>query len=170
MGELKRLYDFWTKDTLVEKSRLAGQHDQKETLQILRAMAKELGVKAPEVKFQSSLQKVDGHRLFAHFDFDRNIIYINESMNKDTDEFLKSLLHELFHAKQLKKYGSKFKQAYEMEIAQWQAENPNKKDGDWYKHNKFEIEAEKYAQQKWKKYKKVYDAIQMRKNPDDDGF
>tara|TARA_Y100001963_G_scaffold84692_1_gene117356 strand:- start:1508 stop:1987 length:480 start_codon:yes stop_codon:yes gene_type:complete len=155
------------KDILSEL--VAGRHDAKETLQILRAMSKELGVKVPAVKFSSSLPKVEGHRMFAHFDFDRNIIYINSAMNKNDDEFLKSLLHELFHAKQLKKYGRKFKDEYEKEISIFQAENPGEED-DWYKDNKFEIEAEKYAQKNWKKWKKIYDKAQMRKNPDNDGF
>ena len=64
--------------------------------------------------------------------------------NKDADEFLKTLLHELYHAKDRKKYGSKFQKEYEKEIAMFQALNPDKAD-EWYENNSFEIAAEKFA-------------------------
>jgi len=169
MGDLKRLYEFWTKDTLVEKPMLAGRHDQKETLQIMRAMCKSMKIPVPKVQFKSSMKKIDNHLMYAHFDWEDNMMYINKSMNKNLDDFLKTILHELYHAKDYKRLGKKFADAYEMEIAQWQAENPGKED-DWYKNNSFEIKAEKFAQQNWKKWKKVYNTIQMRKNPEDDGF
>ena len=169
MGDLKRLYEFWTKDTLVEKPMLAGRHDQKETLQIIRAMSKSMGIPVPKVKFKKALPKTDGHSMYAHYDFDRNVMYINESMNKNFDEFLKTILHELYHAKDAKKYGKKFSKEYEKEISIYMAKNPGKED-DWYKNNSFEVNAEKFAQSNWKKWKNAYDTIQMRKNPENDGF
>ena len=51
----------------------------------------------------------------------------------------------------------------------FQALNPDKAD-EWYKHNSFEINAEKFAQKNWKKWKKAYGKIQMRKHLDNDGF
>ncbi len=39
-----------------------------------------------------------------------------------------------------------------MEIAQWQAENPNKNADDWYKHIRSEVEAEKFGQKNWSKW------------------
>jgi len=166
---LKKLYEFWEEKPLTEKPMLAGRHDQKETLQIVRAMSKSMGIAVPKIKFVKSLPKVEEHSMYAHYDFDRNIMYINESMNKNFDEFLKTLLHELYHAKDAKKYGSKFQKEYEKEIAYFQALNPDKAD-EWYKHNSFEINAEKFAQKNWKKWKKAYGKIQMRKHLDNDGF
>ena len=90
-------------------------------------------------------------------------------MNKDADEFLKTLLHELYHAKDAKKYGKKFQQEYEKEIAYFQALNPDKAD-EWYSNNSFEINAEKFAQKNYRKWQKVYDKVQMRKHLDNDGF
>ena len=165
MGDLKKIYEFWTKDILVEKPMLAGRHDQKETLQIVRAMCKSMNVPVPRIIFKKSLPK----SMYAHYDWDDNIMFINESMNKNLDDFLKTILHELYHAKDAKKLGKNFREKYEMEIAQWQAENPNKED-EWYKNNSFEQNAEKFAQKNWKKWKKVYNDIQMRKNTENDGF
>ena len=52
-----------------------------------------------------------------------------------------------------KKYGVKgFKKRYEMEIAQWQAENPDKDADDWYKHIDSETNAEKFGQKNWSKW------------------
>ena len=169
MTKLKKIYEFWEKKPLTEKPRLAGRHDQKETLQIVRAMCKDMGIPVPKIKFVKSLPKVENHSMYAHYDFDRNILIINEAMNKDADEFLKTLLHELYHAKDAKKYGSKFQKEYEKEIAYFQALNPDKAD-EWYNNNSFEINAEKFAQKNWKKWTKVYDKIQMRKHLDNDGF
>tara|TARA_B100000424_G_scaffold267110_1_gene259323 strand:- start:2246 stop:2755 length:510 start_codon:yes stop_codon:yes gene_type:complete len=169
MSDLKRLYEFWEEKPLTEKPMLAGRHDQKETLQIVRAMCKSMNIPVPKIKFVKALPKVQEHSMYAHYDFDRNIMYINESMNKNFDEFLKTLLHELYHAKDAKKYGKKFQKEYEKEIAMFQALNPDKAD-EWYKHNSFEINAEKFAQKNWKKWKKAYGKIQMRKHLDNDGF
>ena len=169
MTKLKRLYEFWEEKPLTEKPRLAGRHDQKETLQIVRAMCKDMGIPVPKIKFVNSLPKVENHSMYAHYDFDRNILIINESMNKDADEFLKTLLHELYHAKDRKKYGSKFQKEYEKEIAMFQALNPDKAD-EWYDNNSFEINAEKFAQKNYRKWQKVYDKVQMRKHLDNDGF
>ena len=42
---------------------------------------------------------------------------------------------------------------------------------DEYNDNKFEIAAEKFAQNNYKKWVKEYkNKLQMRKNPDNDGF
>jgi len=68
-------------------------------------------------------------------------------------EFLITILHEIRHAMDSKKYGwKKFKSMYEMEIAQWQAENPNKNADNWYDYISFETEAEEFGQNYWKKW------------------
>ena len=42
-----------------------------------------------------------------------------------------------------------------MQIAQWQAENPGKED-NWYPNIQYEIEAEKFGQQNWQKWKNKF--------------
>ena len=39
-----------------------------------------------------------------------------------------------------------------MEIAQWQAENPDEDADDWYKHIDSETKAEKFGQKNWSKW------------------
>ena len=69
-------------------------------------------------------------------------------------EFLITILHEIYHAMDAKKYGwKKFKDMYEYEMNYRIANNQ-----DEYKDNKYEIEAEDFGQktyQKWfRKFKK----------------
>tara|TARA_B100000287_G_scaffold291522_1_gene274872 strand:- start:263 stop:673 length:411 start_codon:yes stop_codon:yes gene_type:complete len=69
-------------------------------------------------------------------------------------EFLITILHEIYHAMDAKKYGwKKFKDMYEYEM-NYRIAN----DQDEYKDNKYEIEAEDFGQktyQKWfRKFKK----------------
>jgi hypothetical protein len=72
-------------------------------------------------------------------------------------EFLITIIHEIRHAMDAKKYGwRKFKKKYEMEIAQWQAENPDKDPDDWYRHISYEIEAEEFGQDNWRKWYKIF--------------
>ena len=55
-----------------------------------------------------------------------------------------------------KKYGwRKFRDMYEMQIAQYQAENPSKED-DWYDYIPFETEAEKFGQQNYRKWYNIF--------------
>ena len=159
------------KDTLTEKPRLAGRHDEKETLQIVRGMSKKYGISpVPEIKFKKSMKPAKGHKksgMYAYYDFDRDIIWINQSMNKNMNEFLKSILHELYHVKDSRRLGkSKFVQQYEMEMSYQIGIGK-----DEYNDNKFEIAAEKFAQSKYKTWVKEYkNKLQMRANPDNDGF
>ena len=101
---------------------------------------------------------------YAHFDVDRGVLELStkykEIKSSNVKSFLQTIIHEIFHAMDAKKYGVKgFKKKYEMEIAQWQAENPNKNADDWYKHIRSEVESEKFGQKnysKWfSKFKKV---------------
>ena len=83
------------------------------------------------------------------YDFDRDIILLNKSY-PSVDEFIISILHEIHHAVQRKKYGvKKFLKKYN------QASNMADLRGkDRYLHNKWERKAENWAQQeynrKWK--------------------
>jgi len=156
---------------LLEKSMLAGKHDIKETLEIIRSISKKYGISpVPAVKFKSSLNPHRGHTttgLYAYYDFDRDIMWISKAMNKNINEFLKSVIHELYHVKDSRKYGkSKFIQKYEMEMNYLVTVGK-----DEYKDNKFEIAAEKFANKHYKTWANEFkNKLQMRANPDDDGF
>ena len=64
-------------------------------------------------------------------------------------EFLITILHEIYHAMDAKRYGwKKFKEMYEYEMNLMIA-----KGKDEYKDNKYEIEAEKFGQKNWSKWK-----------------
>jgi len=92
----------------------------------------------------------------AHFDVDRGTLELSTRYktikNRQLKEFLITIIHEIRHAMDAKKYGwKKFKEMYELEIAQFQADNPNKAD-DWYDYISFEKEAEEFGQKNWKKW------------------
>ena len=93
---------------------------------------------------------------FAHFDVDDGVLELStrykEISKRDIQDFLITMIHEIYHAMDAKKYGIRgFKKKYEMEIAQWQARNPGKED-DWYDYIPYEIEAEKFGQKNWSKW------------------
>ena len=90
---------------------------------------------------------------FAHFDVDRGILQLSTKYKiiktRQIKEFLITILHEIYHAMDAKKYGwRKFKDMYEMEMNLMIA-----KGKDEYKDNKYEIEAEKFGQKNWSKWK-----------------
>ena len=92
----------------------------------------------------------------AHFNMDTGILELSTRYKtikqRQIKEFLITIIHEIRHAMDSKKYGfKKFKDMYEMEIAQWQAENPGKEDS-WYDYIPFETEAEAFGQKHWKKW------------------
>ena len=94
---------------------------------------------------------------FAHYDVDDGVLELSsrykEIRKSDIQDFLITMIHEIYHAMDAKKYGiSKFKKKYEMEIAQWQAENPNKNPDRWYKHIRSEVEAEKFGQRNYRRW------------------
>jgi len=96
----------------------------------------------------------------AHYDVDRGELQLSTSYKKikksQIKDFLITIIHEIRHAMDAKKYGwKKFKDMYEMEIAQFQAENPGKED-NWYEHISYEVEAEKFGQKNWQKWYKIF--------------
>ena len=89
----------------------------------------------------------------AHYDVDRGTLELSTKYktikNSQLKEFLITILHEIYHAMDAKKYGwKKFKEMYEMEM---NLLSTNGK--DVYKDNKYEIEAEKFGQKNWSKWK-----------------
>jgi len=97
--------------------------------------------------------KLKSMKNHAHYDVDRGTLELSTKYktikNSQLKEFLITILHEIYHAMDAKKYGwKKFKEMYEMEMA-YQIAN----DKDEYKDNKYEIEAEKFGQKNWSKWK-----------------
>ena len=86
---------------------------------------------------------------YAEYDVDRGILNLSSKYKEikpgQLKDFLITILHEIRHAMDAKKYGwRKFKDMYELEmnmIAQGQYSDKN----DPYKDNKYEIEAESFG-------------------------
>ena len=92
----------------------------------------------------------------AHFDVDRGVLQLSSRYNtiKDSQikEFLITMIHEIRHAMDAKKYGwKKFKEMYEMEMNLMVQQGKNE-----YDDNKHEIEAEKFGQNNWKKWHRQF--------------
>jgi len=97
------------------------------------------GVKIVETNFSDKSLKGD-------YDVDRNKIRIRTSYSKKSD-FIISVLHEIKHAMDAKDKGkNQYKKEYEMEMNTQIALGK-----DRYDDNKFEIEAEKWAQKEYRK-------------------
>ena len=97
--------------------------------------------------------KLKSMKNHAHYDVDRGTLELSTKYktikNSQLKEFLITILHEIYHAMDAKKYGwKKFKDMYEMEMNLQIA-----KGKDEYKDNKYEIEAEKFGQKNWSKWK-----------------
>ena len=96
----------------------------------------------------------------AHFNMDTGILELSTRYKiikkSQIREFLITIIHEIRHAMDAKKYGfKKFKNMYEKEIAQWQAENPGRED-DWYDYISYEIEAEEFGQKNYSKWSRKF--------------
>ena len=97
------------------------------------------GIKIVETNFSDKSLKGD-------YDVDRNKIRIRTSYSKKSD-FIISVLHEIKHAMDAKDKGkNQYKKEYEMEMNYQIALGK-----DRYDDNKFEIEAEKWAQKEYRK-------------------
>ena len=102
--------------------------------------------------------KLKSMKDFAHFNVDKGTLELSTKYKtikpRQVKEFLITILHEIYHAMDAKKYGwKKFKEMYEMEMNLQITKGKHQ-----YKDNKFEIEAEKFGQgiyQAWyRKFKK----------------
>ena len=96
--------------------------------------------------------KLKSMKNHAHYDVDRGTLELSTRYktikNSQLKEFLITILHEIYHAMDAKKYGwKKFKDMYEMEMNLLIS-----KGKDEYKDNKYEIEAEKFGQKNWSKW------------------
>ena len=88
----------------------------------------------------------------AHYNVDTGTLELSTRYktikNRQLKEFLITIIHEIYHAMDAKKYGwKKFKDMYELEM-NYQISLGK----DEYKDNKYEIEAEEFGQKNWKKW------------------
>ena len=88
----------------------------------------------------------------ANFDVDRGELQLSTRYKiikpSKVKEFLITIIHEIRHAMDAKKYGWKnFKADYE-----WEMNYQISHGKDEYKDNKYEIEAEDFGRKNWKKW------------------
>ena len=93
---------------------------------------------------------------FAHYDVDRGELQLSTRYKiikkRNIKEFIITIIHEIYHAMDAKKYGwKKFKEMYEYEMNYQIAMGKHQ-----YKDNKFEIEAEKFGQGIWKTWSRKF--------------
>ena len=107
-------------------------------------------------KVESVRLKYKSMRDYAHFDVDRGTLQLSTRYKTikpiQIKDFLITILHEIDHAIDSKKKGWKnFKDDYEWEMNYQISQNK-----DEYKDNKYEIKAEKFGQDNWKKWHKKF--------------
>ena len=117
--------------------------------QMISTLLKHYKVGSVKLKYKSMKD-------FAHFDVDRGELQLStryKSVKKrDVEDFLTTIIHEIYHAMDAKKYGwKKFKEMYEYEMNYQIAMGKHQ-----YKDNKFEIEAEKFGQGIWKTWSRKF--------------
>ena len=88
----------------------------------------------------------------AHFNVDTGTLELSTRYktikNSKIKEFLITIIHEIYHAIDAKKYGwKKFKEMYEYEMNLMISQDKHE-----YKDNKYEIAAEEFGQKNWKKW------------------
>ena len=112
---------------------------------MIATLLKHYKVESVKVKFKS----MKDH---AHYDVDRGELQLStryKTIKKSqVKPFLITMIHEIDHAMDSKKYGwRKFKEMYEMEM-NYQVQQGK----DKYDDNKYEIEAEQFGRDNWKKW------------------
>ena len=97
----------------------------------------------------------------AHFNVDTGTLELSTRYktikNRQLKEFLITIIHEIYHAMDAKKYGwKKFKDMYEYEMNLMIAKGKHQ-----YKDNKYEINAEKFGQKNWSKWKNKFKKMNL---------
>ena len=113
--------------------------------QMISTLLKHYKVGSVKVKLKSMKD-------YAHFDVDRGTLQLSTKYKtiktRQMKEFIITLLHEIYHAMDAKKYGWKrFKDMYE-----WEMNYQIGVGKDEYKDNKYEIAAEKFGQKNYSKW------------------
>jgi DNA-directed RNA polymerase alpha subunit len=117
--------------------------------QIISNLLKHYKVESVKVK-QKSMKD------HAHYNVDTGTLELSTKYKtikkSQVKDFLITIIHEINHAMDAKKYGwKKFKEMYEMEMNLMVA-----KDKHPYKDNKYEIQAEDFGQKNWKKWYEIF--------------
>ena len=117
--------------------------------QIISTLLKHYKVETVKVK-QKSMKD------HAHYNVDTGTLELSTKYKtikkSQVKDFLITILHEINHAIDSKKYGwKKFKEMYEMEMNLMVA-----KDKDPYKDNKYEIQSEDFGEKNWKKWYEIF--------------
>ncbi len=97
----------------------------------------------------------------ADYDVDRGVLNLSTRYKtikpRQIKEFIITILHEIDHAKDAKKYGwKKFKEMYE-----WEMNLQVQQGKDEYDDNKYEIKAEEFGQKNWKKWYNIFKKDQL---------
>lgn len=92
---------------------------------------------------------------FAYFNVDSSVLQLNQKYKSlkrsQIKEFLITVLHEIYHAMDSKKYGKEnFKERYEMEMNWLVAMGYSLND------NRYELDAESFGRENWKMWKKEF--------------
>ena len=101
----------------------------------------------------------------ADYDVDRGVLNLSTKYKalkrSQIKSFLITMIHEIRHAMDAKKYGWKrFKGMWEYEANKIeQGHYKGKSDGYW--HNPYEIEAEKFGQKNWNKWYKKFKKMEL---------
>ena len=117
--------------------------------QMISTLLKHYGVGSVKMKMKS----MKDH---AWFNVDTGTLELSSRYKNIKDsqikEFLITIIHEIDHAMDAKKYGwKKFKEMYEFEMNLQVQAGKNQ-----YDDNEFEIKAEKFGQKNWKKWHKQF--------------
>ena len=117
--------------------------------QMISTLLKHYKVSSVKMKYKSM-------REFAHFDVDRGELQLSTKYKtikpRQVKDFLITIIHEIRHAMDAKKYGwRKFKLDYE-----WEMNYQIGQGKDEYKDNKYEIEAEKFGQGIYKVWQRKF--------------
>ena len=112
---------------------------------MISVLLKHYGVGSVKVK-QKSMKD------HAHYNVDTGTLELSTKYKtiktSPTKEFLITIIHEIYHAMDAKKYGwRKFKDMYEMEMNYQIGQGK-----DEYKDNKYEIAAEEFGQKNYKRW------------------
>ena len=113
--------------------------------QMIATLLKHYNVESVKVRMKS----MKDH---AHYDVDRGELQLSTKYKtikpRQIKEFLITMIHEIRHAMDAKKYGwKKFKEMYE-----WEMNLQVQQGKDEYDDNKYEIKAEAFGQKHWKKW------------------
>ena len=113
--------------------------------QMISTLLKHYKVGSVKLKYKSMKD-------YAHYDVDRGVLQLSTKykkiQNNKVKDFLITIIHEIYHAMDAKKYGwKKFKDMYEYEMNLQITKGKNE-----YKDNKYEINAEDFGQKNWKKW------------------